>query len=164
MDLNVDWQGCVIKTVAYSLRTDGRTDGRQTDRQKFKNWGTYVLSIDLFYFKTVIPGGPTMKKYITFFLHVISLECFYMHYRYKYLLIVINESCKKSRRNPQFFFKSMYIIYHSKPIFNLSIYWFSWAIKAIRTTRPPPKKYNKTNNNNKKKHASLHIHKKVVSN
>ena len=30
--LNVDRQGCVIKTVAYSLRTDGRTD-RRTDGQ-----------------------------------------------------------------------------------------------------------------------------------
>ena len=36
MYLNVDRQGCVIKNVAYSLRTDRQTDGR-TDRQKFKN-------------------------------------------------------------------------------------------------------------------------------
>ena len=32
MYLNVDRQGCVIKTVAYSLRTDRHTD-RHTDTQ-----------------------------------------------------------------------------------------------------------------------------------
>ena len=36
MYLNVDRQGCVIKTD-QSGRTDRQTDGRQTDRQKFKN-------------------------------------------------------------------------------------------------------------------------------
>ena len=36
MYLNLDRQGCVIKTVAYSLRTVGHTD-RHRDRQKFKD-------------------------------------------------------------------------------------------------------------------------------
>ena len=40
MNLTVDRQVCVIKTVAYSLRTDRHTDtqtDRHRDRQKFKN-------------------------------------------------------------------------------------------------------------------------------
>ena len=36
MYLNVDRQGCVIKTVAYSLRTDRHTHAHR-DRQKFEN-------------------------------------------------------------------------------------------------------------------------------
>ena len=38
MYLNVDRQGCVIKTVTYRLRTDRHTHvTRHRDRQKFKN-------------------------------------------------------------------------------------------------------------------------------
>ena len=60
MYLNVDRQGCVIKTVAYSLRTDRQTHvTRQTDKQKFKTEGPNILSNDIFYFRTVIIGGPT---------------------------------------------------------------------------------------------------------
>ena len=51
----------MIKTVAYSLRTDGRTDGqtdvRRTDKS-LKTEGPMILSIDIFYLKTVIIGGP----------------------------------------------------------------------------------------------------------
>ena len=37
-DLNMDRQVCVIKAVAYSLRTDRHTHAtRHMDRQKFKN-------------------------------------------------------------------------------------------------------------------------------
>ena len=60
MNLTVDRQGCVIKTVAVRLRTDGRTDGR-TDKS-LKTEGPMILSIDIFYFKTVIIGGPKNKK------------------------------------------------------------------------------------------------------
>ena len=49
----------MIKTVAYSLRTDGRTDGR-TDKS-LKTEGPMILSIAIFYFKTVIIGGPKKK-------------------------------------------------------------------------------------------------------
>ena len=62
MYLNVDRQGCVIKTVAYSLRTD-----RQTDRithtgtdKSLKTEGPKILSNDIFYFRTVIIGGPIL--------------------------------------------------------------------------------------------------------
>ena len=57
MYLNVERQGCVIKTVACSLRTDRQTHGRRTDKS-LKAEGPMVLSIDIFYFKTVIIGGP----------------------------------------------------------------------------------------------------------
>ena len=61
MNLTVDRQVCVIKTVAYSLRTDRHTD-RQTDRhtdtwidKSLKTEGPKILSNYIFYFnKTVI--------------------------------------------------------------------------------------------------------------
>ena len=56
MYLNVDRQGCVIKTVAYSLRTDRHTD-TGTDKS-LKTEGPKILSNDIFYFRTVIIGGP----------------------------------------------------------------------------------------------------------
>ena len=46
----------MIKTVAYSLRTDKQTDGR-TDKS-LKTEGPLILSNDTFFFKTVIKGGP----------------------------------------------------------------------------------------------------------
>ena len=49
----------MIKTVAYSLRTDRQTDGR-TDKS-LKTEGPMILSIDIFYFKTVIIGGPISR-------------------------------------------------------------------------------------------------------
>ena len=60
MYLNVDRQGCVIKTVAYSLRTDTlQTHGRRTDKSlKTEGPKTKILSNDIFYFMTVIIGGP----------------------------------------------------------------------------------------------------------
>ena len=60
MYLNVDRQGCVIKTVAYSLRTDRHTDTQThtgTDKS-LKTEGPKILSKDIFYFRTVIIGGP----------------------------------------------------------------------------------------------------------
>ena len=60
MNLTVDRQVCVIKTVAYSLRTDRQTD-RQTDGRtdkSLKTEGPMIQSIDIFYFKNVIIGGP----------------------------------------------------------------------------------------------------------
>ena len=64
INLTVDRQVCVIKTVAYSLRTDRHTD-RQTDRhtdtwtdKSLKTEGPKILSNDIFYFRTVIIGGP----------------------------------------------------------------------------------------------------------
>ena len=60
MYLNVDRQGCVIKTVAYSLRTDRHTD-RHTDTwtdKSLKTEGPKILSNDIFYFRTMIIGGP----------------------------------------------------------------------------------------------------------
>ena len=56
--LNMDRQVCLIKTVAYSLWTDGRTD-----RKKSKKGGPKILSNDIFYFKTVIIYGP-IKTYL----------------------------------------------------------------------------------------------------
>ena len=52
----MDWQVYVIKTVAYSLRTDRHTQG-QTDRN-VKTEGPKIFSNDIFYFKTAIIGGP----------------------------------------------------------------------------------------------------------
>ena len=46
----------MIKTVAYSLRTDRHTH-TETDKS-LKTEGPMILSIDIFYFKTVIIGGP----------------------------------------------------------------------------------------------------------
>ena len=64
MYLNVDRQGCVIKTVAYSVRTDTHTDTQKhihtdtwTDKS-LKTEGPKILSNDIFYFRTVIIGGP----------------------------------------------------------------------------------------------------------
>ena len=56
MNLNVDRHVCVIKTVAYSMRTDRQTDVRRTDKS-LKTEGPMILSIDIFNFKTVIIGG-----------------------------------------------------------------------------------------------------------
>ena len=54
----------MIKTVAYSLRTDRHTD-RQTEThtdtwtyKSLKTEGPKILSNDIFYFRTVIIGGP----------------------------------------------------------------------------------------------------------
>ena len=69
MYLNVDRQGCVIKTVAYSLRTDTHTDTqshRHTDTgagKSLKTEGPKILSNDIFYFRTVIIGGPIHTYY-----------------------------------------------------------------------------------------------------
>ena len=52
----MDRQVCVIKTVAYSLRTDRHTD-TWTDKS-LKTEGPKILSNDIFYFRTVIIGGP----------------------------------------------------------------------------------------------------------
>ena len=52
-NLNMERQICAIKTVAYRARTD-----RRTDRQKSKTDGPKILSNAIFYFKTVIIGGP----------------------------------------------------------------------------------------------------------
>ena len=63
MYLNVDRQGCVIKTVAYSLRRDRHTK-RHTDTgtdESLKTEGPKILSNDIFYFRTVIIGGPTTE-------------------------------------------------------------------------------------------------------
>ena len=38
-------------------QTDGQTDVRRTDKS-LKTEGPMILSIDIFYFKTVIIGGP----------------------------------------------------------------------------------------------------------
>ena len=64
MNLTVDRQVCVIKTVAYSLRTDRHTD-RHTDTwtdKSLKTEGPIILSNDIFYFRTVIIGGPILLK------------------------------------------------------------------------------------------------------
>ena len=57
MYLNVDRQGCVIKTVAYRLRTNTQTHATRTDKKKLRVL-TRILSNDIFYFRTVIIGGP----------------------------------------------------------------------------------------------------------
>ena len=59
--LNIDRQVCVIKTVVYRVDTD-RQKHRQTDRKVKKTDGPKMLSNDIFYFKTVIIGGPIMSK------------------------------------------------------------------------------------------------------
>ena len=60
MYLNVDRQGCVIKTVACSLRTDRQThtDTHTGTDKSLKTEGPKILSNDIFYFMTVIIGGP----------------------------------------------------------------------------------------------------------
>ena len=55
-NLNMDRQVCVIKTVAYRAWTD-RQNHRRTDKS-LKNEGPTILSNDIFYFKTVVIGGP----------------------------------------------------------------------------------------------------------
>ena len=61
----MDRQVCVIKTVAYRARTDTRTD------KKVKTEGPKILSNDIFYFKTVVIGGPIPEivKIIIFYLN-----------------------------------------------------------------------------------------------
>ena len=51
-------QVCVIKTVAYSLRTDRHTLHGQTKKKKTE--GPKLLSNYIFHFKTVMIGGPMM--------------------------------------------------------------------------------------------------------
>ena len=58
--LNVDRQVCVIKTEAYRARTFRHTPHARTYK-KVKTEGPMILSNDIFYFKTVIIGGP---KYV----------------------------------------------------------------------------------------------------
>ena len=56
----MDRQVYVIKTVAYSLRTDIHTDNTDTGTDKsLKTEGPKILSNDIFYFRTMIIGGPT---------------------------------------------------------------------------------------------------------
>ena len=64
MNLTVDRQVCVIKTVAYSLRTDTHTH-TGTDKS-LKTEGPKILSNfnDIIYFRTVIIGGPINLSYI----------------------------------------------------------------------------------------------------
>ena len=70
----MDQQVCVIKAVAYSLWTDRQTaDVTWTDKS-LKNEGPMILSIDIFYFKTVIIGGP-----IHFFISVV--KTFYLQFQ-----------------------------------------------------------------------------------
>ena len=54
---NMDRQVCVIKAVAYSLATDRQTHVTGTDKS-LKIEGPNILSNDIFYFRTVIIGGP----------------------------------------------------------------------------------------------------------
>ena len=51
-NLNMDRQVCVIKTVAHRVWTETRTD------KSLKTEGPKILSTDIFYFRTVIIGGP----------------------------------------------------------------------------------------------------------
>ena len=54
----MDRQVCVIKAVAYSLRTETQTHTQTWTDKVLKTEGPMILSIDIFYFKTVIIGGP----------------------------------------------------------------------------------------------------------
>ena len=54
--LNMNRQVCVIITVAYRANTDTQTD-TWTDKS-LKTEGPMILSKDIFFFKTVIIGGP----------------------------------------------------------------------------------------------------------
>ena len=61
MNLTVNRQVCVIKTVAYRANTDTHTHRHThtwTDKS-LKTEGPMILSVDIIYFKTVIIGGPT---------------------------------------------------------------------------------------------------------
>ena len=55
-NLNMDRQVCVIKTMAYRAWTD-RHNHRRMDKS-LKTEGPKILSNYIFYFKTVIFGGP----------------------------------------------------------------------------------------------------------
>ena len=57
----MDRQVCVIKAVAYSLPTDRQTHGTWTDK-RLKTEGPKILSNYMFYFKTVIIGGPIICR------------------------------------------------------------------------------------------------------
>ena len=59
-NLNMDQQICGTKTVAYRARTDRQTQA-QTDK-KVKTEGPRILSNDIFYFRTVIIGGPKIQN------------------------------------------------------------------------------------------------------
>ena len=67
MNLTVDRQVCVIKTLAYRANTDRQTD-RQTHTRTDKSLiteGPKILSNDIFYFRTVIIGGPIHSYYMS---------------------------------------------------------------------------------------------------
>ena len=51
-NLNTDRQVYAIKTVAYRALTETRTD------KSLKSEGPKIMSNDMFYFRTVIIGGP----------------------------------------------------------------------------------------------------------
>ena len=61
MNLSMDRQVNVIKTVAYRARIDTHTKlmphATRTDKS-LKTEGPMILSNDIFYFRTVIIGGP----------------------------------------------------------------------------------------------------------
>ena len=62
MNLTVNRQVCVIKTVAYRANTDTHTHRHThtwTDKS-LKTEGPMILSNDIFFFKTVIIGGPIL--------------------------------------------------------------------------------------------------------
>ena len=52
-DLNMDRQVCVIKIMAYRVWAETRTDKSLKEPK--------ILSNDIFYFRTVIIGGPIYK-------------------------------------------------------------------------------------------------------
>ena len=57
----MDRQVCVIRAVAYSLPTDRKTHVIGTDKS-LKTEGLKILSNYIFYFKTVIIGGPKKQN------------------------------------------------------------------------------------------------------
>ena len=63
MYLNVDRQDCVIKTVAFSLLTDTHRHTDTGTDKSLKTEGPKILSNDIFYFRTMIFGGPIKKSH-----------------------------------------------------------------------------------------------------
>ena len=62
MNLTVDRQDCVIKTVAVRLRTDTQTDTHTGTDKSLKTEGPKTLSNNIFYFRNVTIGGPIKRR------------------------------------------------------------------------------------------------------
>ena len=116
MYLNVDRQVYVIKTLAYRVRTDRHTaHGTRTDKS-LKTEGPKILSYYIFYFKTVIIGGPIIFIHFTttrLYIIIIFKKIIKFHFIiFIEILIGLLKDCKKIFPNllNMFIINSLFVV------------------------------------------------------